>query len=293
MSRTRKSSTRNACPSRALRGLELDGDPVVHAPEHPRAQHEREDGGDDQIDDVPQMRKAPPEEDVAHRLDRRLIGFPQCRKLTSVGWSWIGPRSSPPASNEYMIGVRKNHGSNRAATMCSTSRKITFAAATASERPATSATTGAISGIVSQMVSRVSGMTIMFTGISTTRIASERDQLRGDGGQRGELARETHLLDQVRVVEQRARGRWERRRQEHPDSEPREEIQRVMVDLGDGKQHREHERVDPHEDERVDQRPQDAEKCAFVLGAKVAAKQVRKELAMVEKLGVHPHPNRL
>ena len=55
--------------------------------------------------------------------------------------------------------------------MCSMSRKITFAAATASERPATSATTGTISGIVSQMVSRVSGMTIMFTGISTTRIA--------------------------------------------------------------------------------------------------------------------------
>src|SRR4051812_15674591 len=71
-----------------------------------------------------------------------------------------------------MIGVRKNHGSNRAATMCSTSRKITFAAATASERPATRATTGTISGIVSQIVSRVSGMTIMFTGISTTRIAT-------------------------------------------------------------------------------------------------------------------------
>ncbi len=101
-----------------------------------------------------------------------VIGFPQCRKLTSVGWSSIGPRRSPPASNEYMIGVRKNHGSSSAATMCSTSRKMTFAAATASESPATSATTGTISGIVSQMVSRVSGMTIMFTGISTTRIAT-------------------------------------------------------------------------------------------------------------------------
>ncbi len=33
-----------------------------------------------------------------------------------------------------------------------------------------------------------------------------------------------------------------------------------MVDLGDGEQHREHQRVDPHEDERVDQRPEDAEK---------------------------------
>ena len=52
------------------------------------------------------------------------------------------------------------------------SRKITFAAATASERPATSATTGTMSGIVSQTVSRVSGITIMLTGMSKARIAT-------------------------------------------------------------------------------------------------------------------------
>ena len=56
-----------------------------------------------------------------------------------------------------MIGVRKNHGNSNAATMCSTSRKTTLAAETASESPATSAITGTIKGNVNQVVSRSPG----------------------------------------------------------------------------------------------------------------------------------------
>ena len=158
--------------------------------------------------------------------------------------------------------------------MCSTSRKRTFPAATTSDSPATSATIGIISGMVSQMVSRVSGMASQVHRDEDDQDRDQRDEMCGHGGEGRELARKANLLDQVGVVHERpGRGR-KRPRKEHPDRQARKEIQRGNGGSSRREKHREHQRVDPDEDERVDQRPEDAEKRPLVFHAKVAAEQV-------------------
>src|SRR5579862_8652500 len=70
-----------------------------------------------------------------------------------------------------MIGVRKNQGRSAAVIRCSTSRKTTFAHATASAMPATSAIRPTEIGIASRKVERVAGVTITFATITTASIA--------------------------------------------------------------------------------------------------------------------------
>jgi plasmid stability protein len=51
----------------------------------------------------------------------------------------------------------------------------------------------------------------------------------------------------------------------------------------------EDERVDPHEDERVRERPRDAEHRAAVLRVQVAPEEVPEELAVAVEVGVDRH----
>ena len=90
-----------------------------------------------------------------------------------------------------------------------------------------------------------------------------------------ELAREAHLADQVRVLEQAARRALKRRREEHPDRQPGEQEEPVVLVVGglDLQQDREDEQVDEHQHERVRERPGEPEDGALVLGAQVAAEE--------------------
>ena len=123
---------------------------------------------------------------------------------------------------------------------------------------------------------------------------AERDEVRADDGERHELAREPRLPDQVRVVEHRARRRLQRRGDECPDGETREQEQRVVVDVREGRvpDDAEDEQVDAHQQQRVRHRPDDAERRAAVLRLQVAPEEVPEELAVPVDVGVRVHDDR-
>ena len=62
-----------------------------------------------------------------------------------------------------------------------------------------------------------------------------------------------------------------------------------MVDRYRLPEEREDEQVDPEQDERVHERPRDAEDGALVLRLQVAAEEIREELAVAEEVGVDGH----
>ena len=119
----------------------------------------------------------------------------------------------------------------------------------------------------------------------------EAHEVRADDRERDELAREAHLADEVRVLEEAPRRRLRRRREEHPRGKPAQEEEPVVVapDLGDAPEHREDEQVDEHEDERVQERPSEPEDGAAVLRADVAPKEAPEELAIANYVGVNGH----
>ena len=119
----------------------------------------------------------------------------------------------------------------------------------------------------------------------------EAHEVRPHDRERDELTRKAHLADEVGVLEQRPRRGLRRRREEHPRGKPAEEEEPVVVtpDLGDPPEHREHEQVDEHQDERVQERPPEPEERAAVLRADIAAKEAPEQLAIANYVGVNGH----
>ena len=116
----------------------------------------------------------------------------------------------------------------------------------------------------------------------------EADEVRADDGERNELAREARLPDQVRVVEHRPARRLQRRRDERPDGEPREQEQRVVAAVRERRvpDDAEDEQVDGHQQQRVGDRPDDAQRRAAVLRLEVAAEEVAEQLAVAVDVDV-------
>ena len=171
------------------------------------------------------------------------------------------------------------------------SRKSAFSDAIASAAPATMHAKRAPSGIESQTVSRASGSVDQAQHDHHDEHHREADEVRGDNRKGNQLPREAHLSDQVRVLDQAARGRLRGGREEDPRGEPAEEEEPVVAapDLRDAPEEREDEQVDGHEHERVQQRPCEPEDRAAVLRAHVAAEQAREELSVTEDVGIDGH----
>src|SRR5207244_3993242 len=81
----------------------------------------------------------------------------------------------------------------------------------------------------------------------------------------------------------------DRGREEDPDRETREQEERRVVDRNRLPEEREDEQVDPEQDERVHERPRDAEDGALVLRLEVAPEEVPEELAVPEEICVDGH----
>ncbi len=119
----------------------------------------------------------------------------------------------------------------------------------------------------------------------------EAHQVRCHDRQRDELPREAHLADEVRVLEQAPRRRLRCRGEEHPGGQPAEQEQPVVAALHrrDPPEQREHEQVDRHEDQRVQERPREPEDRAAVLRPKIAAKEAPEKLAIADDVRVDAH----
>ncbi len=119
----------------------------------------------------------------------------------------------------------------------------------------------------------------------------EADELGRDGRERHELAREAHLADQVRVLEQAPRRGLQRGREEDPDGEPRKQEEPVVLGVGglDLEHHAEDEEVDEHQHDRMRERPEEAERRALVLRAQVAAEEAPEELPITIEVEVGSH----
>src|SRR5581483_6683720 len=181
--------------------------------------------------------------------------------------------------------VRKNHGTSRAATMNSTSRKSTLSDAVASASPETRASTSIASGIASSSVAR-----------KRDEIHDEQDdehrreayEMRADDRERHELARETNLPDEIRVVEHRASRRLQCCGEERPHRESGEEEQRIVAPVRERRlpHDAEHEQVYAHQHDRIHDRPEHAERRAAVLRLEVTAEQIPEQLAVANEIGV-------
>ncbi len=170
------------------------------------------------------------------------------------------------------------------------SRSSTFTQATTSATPATNAAKSTASGIASQTVERAPGMkrserTIRITSITANVIACVATTENATSC-RGNL----HLLDQLRAVDHRAGARLQRDREEDPAGDPGQQVERVVRHAGVVvEDHAEHEQVHGHQRERVDERPEDAERRSPVFRLEVALEEVREELAVANEIGVHRH----
>jgi hypothetical protein len=98
--------------------------------------------------------------------------------------------------------------------------------------------------------------------------------------QRQRLSRKHHLLDQSRVRGNRIRRLQDRRRKERPRQNPGEEKQRIRTDDIGRKEDRERQRVDAEEQERIGERPEEAEDRAAIAGFQIARRQRGDELTM-------------
>ena len=194
------------------------------------------------------------------------------------------------SSNHQSIGVRKNHGSSAAVRMCSTSRKSTFAQATSSARPATSPTKSSSERDRQPDRRARSGTKTSDEDDQDRDHHGERHRLRRDHRERDELAREPHLLDQLGAVDHRARGRLQR--------DARRRASRRAPPAGRSgsagswcsvQSSAEDDQVDTKQDERVQERPGDAEDRALVLRLEVPPEEVGEELAVAQEIGVDRH----
>ena len=171
------------------------------------------------------------------------------------------------------------------------SRRMTFRQAATSATPATKPAKSTASGIASHTVSRAPGTKIEREHDQDREHHRERDRLGRDDREGDELAREAHLLDQLGAVDHRARARLERDGEEEPAGDPGEQVERVVRDLlllvPD---QAEDEQVDRHQRQRVDERPDDTERRAAVLGVEVAPEEIREELPVADEIGVDGHP---
>ena len=96
------------------------------AAEDERAEDERDDGGDGEVDRRRRPWGVAAPERVAERRDRRRDEVAPAQHLDQLV---VRPaRASGSVAKLQRIGVRKNHGRSAAARMCSTSRKTTFSA---------------------------------------------------------------------------------------------------------------------------------------------------------------------
>ena len=240
-----------------------------------------------EVDDVCEPRRVARPERVADREDRRRDGVAPAQQVEQRVMATA--RSRAASSNDQRIGVRKNHGRSAAVRMCSTSRKSTFRHATSSARPATKPAKSTASGIAGQTVARASGHEDEREDDEDREHHRERDRLRRDHRERDELAREADLLDQLGAVDHRARRRLQRDREEDPAGEAGEQVERVVRDAAVLDQHPEDDEVDAEQDERIQQRPGDAEHRALVLGLEIAPEEVREQLAVAEQVGVDRH----
>ena len=214
-------------PHRDPRGAsELDRDPVVDAAEDERAERERDDRGDREVDDVRSRGALAEPERVANRVDRRGDEVPPAQQLEQLWWSCtlVGRSRSARGS----ASGRTTAGAPRRG--CARCRGRARSAQATSERDARDEADEERppSGIASQTVERAAGMN---TSESTIRIASISANVTSwvattENGD--ELAREAHLPDQLGAVEQRARRRLERGREEEPAREAREQVERVV-----------------------------------------------------------------
>ena len=134
----------------------FDCDPVVDAAEHVRAERERDDGGDDEVDACRRARAARAEKSgVAERLDRRRQRVPPVEQIDDRGRA-AAIAGSCRADRGSASG--RTSGSSSAATRYSTSRKNTFSARDASASPADERDERArASGNASHSVARASG----------------------------------------------------------------------------------------------------------------------------------------
>ena len=245
---------------------------VVRAAEDERPGREPHHRCHRRVQRLRELGKLAVEEHVAHRLDgQREEVQPVNREL---GRQVVrDPRELVEA---VRIGVRKNHGSSRAVSRCSTSRKSAFNEAIASATPATMHAKSAPAE-TQATVSRASGSLIK---LSTTTTASMTPNPTRWWPRSTEerAAEEAHFADEVRILEQAPRRRLRCRGEEHGRAVHPEQEQPVVaaVHRRDPPEQREHEEVDRHEDQQVQERPREPEDRPAVLRPKIAAKRLRK-----------------
>ena len=97
------------------------------------------------------------------------------------------------------------------------------------------------------------------------------------------------LLHERRVREQARARHLHRRLEEHPGHKPGKDEQRVVLDLERLEEHREDERVDGHERERVDQGPEQPKDRAPILSMELAAKDVQEQVRVADDVGIEAH----
>ena len=117
----------------------------------------------------------------------------------------------------------------------------------------------------------------------------ERDDVGRDDGQRQNVAWEAHLLHERRLGEEARARHLHRGLEEDPGDKPGEDEERVVLDLERLQEHREDERVDRHQRQRVDERPDQPEDRAAVLPVQLAAEDVQEQVRVPDDVGVEAH----
>ena len=140
-------------------------------------------------------------------------------------------------------------------------------------------------------MSRASGQPPEAEHGDDTEHHGEAHEVRPDDRERHELAREAHLADEIRVLEEAPRRRLRRGREEDPGGKTAEQEEPVVgaPHLRDAPEHGEDEEVDEHEHERMQERPPEPEHGAAVLRAQVAPEEAPEEVAEANYVGVNGH----